>query len=287
MTAAPRCSDLAVDDARAGTAPPGDHWFLVEHPGPWGRVAFAQSGFGPAAVTAMDAWAREVGGRVLLIRRAGRATGGPRCWFRVDSRPGHEGIRTGTWTDDDGLVDALRSPGTAHTGPLFLTCAHGRHDTCCAVRGRPLAAALAAARPAEAWECSHVGGCRFAPSLVALPHGFAFGGMSPQEGVGIAAAYVDGRVDAEFLRGRSVHPPAVQAAQHHARLATGERGVDALALRSATSPSPGTWQVVLGGPEVVVEVRERRVEAGRPLTCSATAPGWMREFDLISVAAGG
>lgn len=277
-----RCADLAADDAREGTAPPGDRWFLVEHQGPWGRVAFAQSGFPAAVVSAMDGWVRSERGRVLLIRRPGRRREtGPRRWFRVDSRPGHESVRTGTVVDDADLVDALHAPGTVHDGPLNLVCAHGRHDACCAVRGRPLAAALAAADPERTWECSHIGGCRFAPALVLLPHGLVLGGMSPAEGVAIAAGYAGGAVDPGYLRGRSTDPPAVQAAQRHARTVTGEHGVDALRLVSVDAPAPGRWRVVLSGPDVVVELAERRVDAGRPLTCAATAPGWFREFDVL------
>ncbi|GAA3224273.1 sucrase ferredoxin [Pseudonocardia petroleophila] len=280
-----RCADLAADDSREGTAPPGDRWLLVEHPGPWGRVAFAQSGLPAAAVGAMDAWARASRGRVLLIRRPGRRAGdGPRRWFRVDSRPGHESVRTGTVVDDAGLVDAVTAPGTPHDDPLNLVCAHGRHDVCCAVRGRPLAAALAAADPDRTWECSHIGGCRFAPALVLLPHGFVLGGMTPAEGVAFAAGYAAGRIDPGYLRGRSTDPPAVQAAQRHARLLTGEHGVDALRLVAVEAPAPGRWRVVLGDPDVVVDLAERRVDAGRPLTCAATAPGWLREFDVLGTA---
>ena len=46
--------------------------------------------------------------------------------------------------------------------PMLLVCTHGVHDTCCAVRGRPVAAALARRWPEATWECSHVGGDRFA-----------------------------------------------------------------------------------------------------------------------------
>ena len=162
-----RCADAAdaAGDAREGTAPPAERWFLLEHPGPWGRVAFAQSGLDAADVEALSAWATRTRGRVLLVRRPGRTpVGGPRRWFRVDSRRGHEEIRTG---EVAGPL-APDAPGERFDEALCLVCAHGRHDTCCAVRGRPIAAALAAAHPRRVWECSHVGGCRFAPAVVLL-----------------------------------------------------------------------------------------------------------------------
>lgn len=283
MTSAPRCADLALDDALEGTAPPAERWMLVEHPGPWGRVAFAESGLAPGVVTALDRWARTAGGRVLLIRRPGRQAGpATRRWFRVDSRPGHEAIRAGTYALDAELVDALDRPGEAHDA-LHLVCAHGRHDTCCAVRGRPIAAVLAAADPDRTWECSHIGGCRFAPALVLLPHGLTFGGVPPASAAGLVAGYAEGLLDGRYLRGRSSLPPAAQAAQHHARLATGAPGVDDLRVVSVASPAPGRWEVALTDPDVVVELAERRVAAGRPLTCAAVAPGWMRVFDVITV----
>ena len=64
-------------------------------------------------------------------------------------------------------------------GPLFGVCTHGRHDACCAERGRPVAAALTASHPAETWEISHMGGDRFAANMVVLPEGLYYGRMDP------------------------------------------------------------------------------------------------------------
>ncbi|WP_308282645.1 sucrase ferredoxin [Pseudonocardia nigra] len=292
MTAGrPRCSLVAeaAGDPLEGTAPPAARWFLVEHPGPWGRVPLAQSGIDGAAVDALSAWAVAQGGRVVLVRRPGRpaGAGGTRRWFRVDSRPGHETISSGRFTDEAELVEAVDAPGEPHPGPLHLVCTHGRHDTCCAVRGRPLAAALAAADRGAVWECSHIGGCRFAPALVLLPHGYTLGGVPPAAAATVAQDYRAGLLDARWLRGRSSLPPAVQAAQHHARAATGALGVDALQLvdlKPDEQPdgSPG-WRVELGHPDCSVVLHERTVATGRPLTCAATAPGRMRVFDLVEL----
>jgi hypothetical protein len=153
------------------------------------------------------------------------------------------------------------------------------------VHGRPLAAALSAIDPDRTWECSHIGGCRFAPALVLLPHGFTFGAVPPAKAGALVAAYEAGTIDPAYLRGRSAHPPAVQAAQHHARTVTGAHGVDALRVIAVESPAPGRWQVGLADPNVTVELAERRVDPGRALTCAATTPGRMRVFDLISVTA--
>jgi hypothetical protein len=285
----PRCSVAAQDagDALEGTAPPGDRWLLVEHPGPWPPSPLAAL---PAGVgSALARWAVRAAGRVLLVRRPGRGSrsAGPRRWFRVDARPGRESVRTGTYTDEAGLLATLDAPGEPYPGPLVLVCSHGRHDTCCAVRGRPVVAALAAADPEPVWECSHIGGCRFAAAAVLLPHGYALGGLTPEHAPAVLAAYRDGRLDPHVVRGRCAVPPAVQAAQHHARLATGATGVDSLALVHLTRDDPpdgGTdWHVELSDPDCSVLLHERSVATGRALTCAATAPGRMRVFDVRKV----
>jgi hypothetical protein len=273
-----------------GSAPPGEQWFLVEHPGPWERYVLMDPRFDRAAAVALDRWARAHTGRVLLVRRPGRPgrVPGPRRWFRVDSRPGHESVRTGLFSQERELVDVIGDPaaGGHHDGPLFLVCTHGRHDTCCAVRGRPLAAAVAADQPDHTWEASHIGGCRFAAAMVLLPHGVVLGDVPFTDGPAVAARYAAGLLPPRWVRGRAALAPAVQAAQHHAREAVGVYGVDALVPIAVDGAGPGTCRVTFAEPDVTVVVRERRVETGRPLTCAATAPGWMRVFDLVEVVLG-
>ena len=87
-------------------------------------------------------------------------------------------------------------------------CAHGRHDQCCAVRGRVVAARLAAAYPEETWECSHLGGDRFAGTMVLLPHGLYYGWVDDGDAVAVVDAYLAGRVDpAVPARPQRVLPP--------------------------------------------------------------------------------
>ncbi|GAB2678530.1 sucrase ferredoxin [Saccharopolyspora gloriosae] len=283
----PRCSFVAqaAGDPLEGSAPPADRWFLIEHPGPWGRGGLTDSGLDPGVVAALSQWATAWSARLVLVRRPERAArnGTTRRWFRVDSRPGHESIRTGEFTADAELPAAARSTGEIAEGPLNLVCAHGRHDTCCAVRGRPVAAALAASAPGSTWECSHVGGCRFAPAVVLLPHGYLLGGVPVADAVEAVRHYRAGNLDPRWLRGRTSLPPAAQAAQHHARAVTGKTGIDALRVLGLEPDGAEGWRVELAEPACTVLLRERWVDTGRPLTCAATAPGRMRVFDLAEL----
>ncbi len=288
MTAARtgRCADLAdtAGDPGEGTAPPAERWLLVEHPGPWGRFALKESGLDPVAVASLTSWAVRVNGRIALVRRGSRrpaAPDRPSRWFRIDSRPGHEEIRTGEFTDATGLSLAPSAPGSVVPGPLILVCVHGRHDTCCAVRGRSLAAALAGEFPGATWECSHLGGCRFAPSMVLLPHGFTFGGVPPAEAGDLVHRYLRGTLGTEFLRGRSSLDPIVQAAQHHARVTTGATGIDALRPVEHVRDSGADWRVEFAEPGCTVHLRERYVPVDRRLTCASEPASRIRVFEPL------
>ncbi|WP_375424232.1 sucrase ferredoxin [uncultured Friedmanniella sp.] len=215
-----RCADAAGRraDPLAGTAPPADRWLLLEHPGPWPVDALAGAGIDAELLADLTGTAARGRARILLVRRPGRtARPDSRRWLLVSTGAATVAGHWTTGADLRGALAALRVPpvpatssGTAE--PVLLVCAHGLHDTCCAVRGRPVAAALALRWPELVWECSHVGGDRFAPNVVVLPDGFYYGGLDPADAVEVVAAHLGGRVSAKALRGAARYPPAQQAA---------------------------------------------------------------------------
>lgn len=287
------CSDRARQrgDALAGTGSRGLQWFLIEISGPWGSRAFLDPPFDTALGRALIHRIEGAGMRPLAIRRTGRRPEQTTwSWASVDSRPGHESVRWGSVDRPEDLLDVPLdgSTGVASDRRIFAVCAHARHDQCCAVRGRQVVTTLSRAFPEETWECSHLGGDRFAGTLVMLPHGLYYGNADDDDAVRIGEAYLDGRVVEEHYRGRSSLSHPVQAAQHYARLALGDDGIDAyppLAERSGTATGGG-WTVTLGtdaGP-VTVELAETESE---PLlsTCSATRRLRVRQWELASLTA--
>jgi hypothetical protein len=270
-----RCADVAElhHESLAGTAPAAHCWLLLEHPGPWGRDAVSGSGFDPAISDQLTSVLAAMDGRVMLIRRVGSIAGpGHRRWAFVDSRPGSEAVWWGTYTKDAELRE-LTLPPTGHASGdrLYLVCTHGKRDPCCALRGRPVAAALAATWPEETWECSHISGHRFAANLLLLPHGLSYGQVSPGQAVTVIDSYLAGRVVTQQLRGRSAFPPQVQAAQHHVRHLIGDTSVTALHPEAITQLGTDLWQVSLAHPTGVwrLAVRSRKEDATRLMSCGS------------------
>jgi hypothetical protein len=282
------CSDgaRARQDPLVATGSHGDRWFLVEYPAGWGRHAFIDPPFEPDLGRALVHRIEGAGVRPLAIRRPGRrpAQDGIR-WAFVDSRPGQESVRWGWAGDLPALLDVPLdgSTGTPSDRPVFAVCAHGRHDQCCAVRGRVVAARLAEKYPDETWECSHLGGDRFAGTMVLLPHGLYYGWVDDGDAVEVADAYLAGRVEPRFLRGRSSVSHPVQAAQHFARASLGDDGLDAYPPLHEERTDDG-WSVRLGtadGPVTVALVEA----SSAPLlsTCAATQALPVRQWALARI----
>lgn len=200
----------------------------------------------------------------------------------------------GTWQTDAELapaVDALRGEAqrlTSEPEPIILVCTHGVHDTCCALRGRPVAAALSATWPELVWECSHVGGDRFAPNVLVLPDGFYYGNLEPDEAVITVQHHLGGTVTPEYLRGVVRYPPPVQAAVVAAYERCAPLGPDQITVRSVDQIGPhdghGSETIVdlevatLGAAFRVEMLSVRRPEA--KLTCRAPRQTPATEYRL-------
>lgn len=264
-------------DPMLGTAFPAARLLLVEQPGPWGRRGLRDSRFDPSAAAALEARAGRAGIRLQAVRRPGRTRpGARRTWTLVDTRDDRESVRWGAFDDDRELLalplDA--TPGTLDPDPLYLVCAHSKHDTCCALRGRPVAAAIDEVRPGRVWETSHLGGDRFAANVLVVPAGLMYGRVLPFAAHEFVAAAESGEVVGALLRGRIGLAPAGQAALAfaHEHLALRRRGD--LRVESVGPVGDGRSTVRLRSPhgdlEVTVQV-ERVAVTG--LTCSDPRPG--------------
>ncbi len=291
-------------------------WLLIEQPGAWGRDALLESGLDVGVARELLVRCRRAGVRPILIRRPPRARlavvpglGHRRCYLA------HSGIRR-SWLesldvrDPTALLDldlaSLASdsaPGLGVTvpGPLLLVCTNGRHDRCCSDLGRPLARALVAASSpgmggSDVWECSHIGGDRFAANLVCLPEGVYFGRVGAEEGPEVADDYRRGELSLDHYRGRSSYPPLVQAADLFVRRAIGCTGLDALRLAGVEAVGEDEAEVsFVTAPGAVspVEVptgwraRVERRRSSQPfvLTCRSNHSSLPWEYHLLDLTA--
>lgn len=269
-------------EALHGTASRARRWVLYEQPGAWGADVLSDRTLPPRIAAQLTFLAGSTPARVLLVRRA---PGVPR---EVPNHALFVGVTTpaGGWFErfdlhgPEDLFDVDLEPlaeegscgGAPVSEPFYLVCTNGKHDACCAEYGRPVVDALAPRLGERLWECSHVGGDRFAGNLVCLPAGVFYGHLDATVASAVVRAHEDGQVDLDRWRGRSSLPFPVQSAELFARRElglTGESDLRYVTSRRSGNTTEAQFALPHGG-HVRVSVRRRLGEDEHQLTCKGT-----------------
>lgn len=261
----PFCSEISRenDEPLGGTASRIDHWLLVEYRGLWSHDALAGSGLSDQVKERLrELAAARPRTRLLFIRRPDRRHHDGFVVYVADSREGHERLARVDIADHEELreLDPFERPQTVDQ-PLFLVCTHGKHDRCCSRYGRPLWDAVSEQLDeTSAWQCTHIGGDRFAGNLVALPQGVYYGRVDRGDVADLLDHHLSGELSLEHYRGRSCWPFAVQAAERRVRAEEGLTRFTDLKLADATREGDNRWAVSFEtrvGPREVDVVEER------------------------------
>lgn len=299
MTEPFRCAAASIgrDETLAGTASTVRAFLLLENNGPWGVDALRDARLPDGLGEELGTRAQAARVRVLLVRRPGRQV--PSDTTRVFAAYADPHL---PWLETAGLADvhqvhdldvealgAGRSPGlTPLADPVFAVCTHGRHDTCCAERGRPVAAALAASHPEQTWEVSHIGGDRFAGNALVLPHGLYYGRLEAAEVTALADEHLAGRLSLDRLRGRSGVGMTLQFAEIALRRHLGETGLSAVRFVSRRADGDTTTVVLdVGSQRYDVRVRSTRSTEEHRLTCAATRNNASVRHELVDLSPAG
>jgi len=291
-----RCAAASVlrDEPVLGTATHVRTWLLLEHVGPWGDKALRDARLPDGLGAELQRRAAEHRAKILLIRRYSSSPddGDGLRVFAAYSDPVTPRLEAGRLGDPREVLDvdlgSLRRGGTSgltpYDGSVFCVCTNGRHDACCAERGRPVAKALDQAHPEETWEVSHIGGDRFAANMVVLPHGLYYGRLDPASAIAVAGAHLSGELDLDHLRGRSSYPMAVQAAEIQLRRDLGvTRRDDVVFVDRSTEADLTTATFAVAGAPYDVQVRAVRDGVAR-LTCKAGRDNPVPSYELVSVS---
>jgi hypothetical protein len=278
------CADLslAAGEPLYGTAAEAEHWLVIEHDAPWGPKGVEDSQLPHEVLTHLKALASSLPSlRLQLARRPDKAVEGCRAFFATVS-PHAEALWEIRLPSIDALTQLdltplLRGEQVAHATrllePYFFVCVHGKRDRCCAQRGMPLYSEFSALANERAFITTHLGGHRFAATMVVLPHGVCYGRLPASAGRAILTAH-DARelFDLDHVRGRACYEGEVQAAEVMIRKDLGEQGLDALSF-VRSEPTEGGKRVTFSHLRTGLEhsrlVAEKAIP---PLVQSCGAP---------------
>ncbi len=135
-------------------------------------------------------------------------------------------------------MDGIMFEGTQDTRMTIVCCTDSRRDACCARHGFSTYKALVAAADPTRFnivQCTHIGGCRFAASLVVMPQRQRYGRMTAEHAPAFLAALERGALYLPTYKGRSDRPEPAQVAELAALNWAAERGehLDEVCLHGA------------------------------------------------------
>jgi hypothetical protein len=228
------CSQLsqAAGEQLFGTAVSGiKAWFLLEYNRPWAAKATEDNELSEAVQSWLrEGLARAGNGRLQFIRQ--HKTSGTHTFFIALPEDGrlyrfdldnYEALFT---LDVAEIVAgaAQYEPFLWHQ-PLYLVCTHGKRDRCCALWGAGYYRAMQPVVGTAVWQTTHLGGHRFAATMLTLPDGVMHGRLLAEEAAAFVQSHQQGHMQLDVYRGRCQYEPIVQAADYFLRREVGETAV--------------------------------------------------------------
>jgi hypothetical protein len=290
------CSDLSRNASETifGTASVGKIWLLVEHPEPWGRKALGDNRMPDQVKESLSSTLDQIeGGRFQLIRQ-GYSRNGFINFFIAVTRESSPYILRFKLKEYKQLLDMdirglAQAPdpaaGTVERSPLYLICADGAHDKCCAKYGLQTYKFMRERFGDSVWQSSHVGGDRFAANLVCFPHGLFFGRVSEAEVGQVAGEYRNGRIFLDNYRGRACYSRNAQVGEFFVRLRSGAVRIDSLRFVGEESLDHNSVRVTFQSVEdkAVHTVRFARKDSDveNPMTCQAVERSRFTQYSLL------
>jgi hypothetical protein len=128
--------------------------------------------------------------------------------------------------------------------PLFLICTNGEYDKCCGRYGAPVYMELAShENNYKTWQCTHLGGHRFAANVLFLPYGIYYGRVRQENVNDLIECSINKNIHLVHYRGRSCYSKDVQAAEYFLRTKTGIEEISAFRFINFKNPDKENYFV--------------------------------------------
>jgi len=277
------CTDYscAAGEQLAGSVKSVDLWLLIEYRERWDREVI--SAFPETTRQELSALRSRIPRLRLALIRQPRRTSGPLSIFWAFAREHQPQLYRAEFTSHEELRLGTDPVYGQTSEKLFAVCTHGTHDLCCARLGNKIYSEMSSLSN-NVWQISHIGGCRFAPNVVCLPHGIVYGRVEPADCAAIVSRYQDDALFPLKLRGRSCYAKPVQAAEQFLRTAKHWTALDALTVARIEESQPGHWSITFLADDSCAYRVSLVVEDGQADTyksCSTLEPTARKKFRLI------
>jgi hypothetical protein len=240
---------LAAGEPLTATAPRASIWILLEYNEVWGAKALEESSLPERVKNLLIAQTASIpNARFQFIKQKEKNSSIRFYVAHVNPvSPMLFRFRLESYEDlldmDIEAIASARSDQTLSEDRLFLVCTNGKRDVCCAKNGLPLYNALSSVAGRDVWQTTHIGGHRFAATMVCLPHGIYYGRVPPEDSLSVVQAYQNNRLLPAYYRGCAAYDAPTQAVDDFLRRQTGDYALDAFRLIGSQVVTENRWLV--------------------------------------------
>ena len=175
------------------------------------------------------------------------------------------------------------------TTPFFVICTNGKKDKCCAKFGLPVFKFFENIHLPfcyTSWECTHLGGDRFAANAALMPYGIYYGRIGVEDVHEIIKQTAFGRVYQANYRGLSRLSFFEQAVESHLRAFLSNYNINFqfhLSNRKRTGHviTLNVCEITTGCFEMTLH--RNVIDYPYPLTCSSIHPEKLVKYDLVQI----
>lgn len=245
-----------------GTASEDRAFLLVEYTGEWQAKAIQQNGLPDVLNEWIQSQTETIEGlRPLFIKQGQKSSG--RVYIAIPDfhNPRLYKLSFDNLPRDIGPIVRGETDLPTSDETLLLVCTNGKRDNCCAKFGLPVYHEFAKEDGMSTWQCTHIGGHRYAATAITLPTGVVYGYMSPDSTPAIADSIRNDTIMLDNFRGRAQQSGVANAAEYFVRRATGKVGLADTPIVSAEQVGED-WEIGfdLGEGRNVVRLQEQVTE---------------------------
>lgn len=292
------CSQLSLEakEQLFGTASKVDVWFLLEHTDTWAAKAFSASKLPESVKERLSFYTDSIpDSRIQLIKQSSLPASPINFYIGIshEQNPVLYRFQLGRYEDllaldiPHVLGGSSKYKGFVTEEPLFLVCTNGNRDKCCARYGLQVYREMSKLSERSVWQCTHIGGHRFAANVLCFPHGIYYGRIRGNKIFDLIEEYKKGQIYLEGYRGRSCYPSHVQAADYFLREERGIREISAFYLSEIESVAQDSWIVrfseAYGGGMHSVHISLEKSAFKNYLSCNDDEKSDVDQYRLVKL----
>jgi hypothetical protein len=280
-------SSSARNESLSATAPYVKNFLLIEYPRPWANNAVIDALIPEQVKNYLFGQIKNnVYQKILLIKKDNKPVSNFKI-FAINNTENSASVNKVIVEEYKDILDLnfndLFNSSNSNES-IYLVCTNGKKDKCCSKFGIPTYQKLSTLSE-NVWQCTHVGGDRFASNVIHLPYSHVYGHCNVDKVSALLKFSSENKIFGECYRGKSCYRKVEQAAEIFLRKFLNYYSFEGMTLIEDFENEHIINKVRFRVEEDVfdVSVEIKKSENNYYLTCNAQALSSYSEFNLINI----